>query len=305
MGYFSDLASGEGADQQKDGFEAFALAPDAIDGAAEVVETPPPAAEQFEDEDRQRAEAEAAPAVLAMLNKQADGDEGKSADEEPEQADEPQPTEDEKKKAHEESEAKRRAEWEAKRAAKKAAEEQALQELAAMSEDELAAAAVKRTNDQAEVLTRRNMMMCVTEYVQTRCYEDPEFARLTMHPRKSMVNCFKYINQKAYERAKEEMTARGIQATQQNPYAAAIAEDDCYEWAEAYFRDLDAKVDQDEDEEFVPKPYYGGSSKSKKAAKPKQKKKAPAEKPAEKPQKEDAGGDQILLGDFLLEQKAG
>lgn len=305
MGYYSELASGEGAAQRQDGFDAFALDPNAIDGAARTVETPEPPAEQFEDEDRQQAEAEAAPAVLAMLNKQTDED--KTAGREPEPTDKPQPTEDERKKAHEESEAKRRAEWEAKQAAKKAAEEKALQELAVMSEDGLAAAAVKRTNDQSEVLTRRNMMMCVTEFVQTLCYEDPEFARLTMHPRKSMVNCFKYINQKAYERAKEEMTARGIQATQQNPYAAAIAEDDCYEWAEAYFRDLDAKVDQNEDEEFVPKPYYGGSTKSKKAAKPKQekKKKAPAEEPVEKPKKENADGDQILLGDFLLEQKAG
>lgn len=291
MGYFSELASNDGAEQHQDGFEAFALAPNAIDGATETLEPPEPTEEQFEDEDRQRAEAEAAPAVLAMLNEQV----GEAADagEEPEQADEPQPTEDEKKKAHEESEAKRRAEWEAKQAAKKAAEEKALQELASMSEDELAVAAVKRTNDQAEVLTRRNMMMCVTEFVQTRCYEDPEFARLTMHPRKSMVNCFKYINQKAYERAKGEMTARGIQATQQNPYAAAIADDDCYEWAEAYFRDMDAKVDQVAEDEFVPEPYYGGTSKTKKAAaKPKQEKK---KKPAETPKKVPEEGQLSLL----------
>ena len=296
MGYFSEFASGEGAAERQEGFEGFALDANAIDGTAEVGESPVPDMEEFEDEDRQRAEAEAAPAVLAMLNQQTGGDEPGGEEPDgvaPEKTDEPQPTEDEKKKAHEESEAKRRAEWEAKQAAKKAADEKALQELAAMSEDELAAAAVKRTNDQSEVLTRRNMMMCVTEFVQTRCYEDPEFARLTMHPRKSMVNCFKYINQKAYERAKEEMDARGIQATQRDPYAAAIAADDCYEWAEAYFRDLDAKVDQGEDDEFVPKPYYGGTSKPKKAAaKPKQEKK---KKPAEPPKKVPEEGQLSLL----------
>ena len=130
MGYFSELVFSEDTNQRQDGFEAFAPAPNAIDGTTETVEIPEVSAD---DEGRQRAEAEAAPAVLAMLNEQV----GEAADagEEPEQADEPQPTEDEKKKAHEESEAKRRAEWEAKQAAKKAAEEKALQELASMSED--------------------------------------------------------------------------------------------------------------------------------------------------------------------------
>ena len=54
-------------------------------------------------------------------------------------------------------------------------------------------------------LTRRNMKQCVTEYIQTLCLEDVAFARNVMHPRKNMVNCFRYINRKALEFTKQEM----------------------------------------------------------------------------------------------------
>ena len=74
-----------------------------------------------------------------------------------------------------------------------------------MSDDEVMAASMKRVGDDSERLTRRNMKQCVTEYIQTLCLEDVAFARNVMHPRKNMVNCFRYINRRAFEFAKQEM----------------------------------------------------------------------------------------------------
>ena len=101
-----------------------------------------------------------------------------------------QPTEDEKRKAHEEAEAKRKAEWEEKQRKRKEKEQIEWEKAVAVDDDTLIATSVKHLGDTTERLTRRNMKLCVTEYVQTLCYEDLAFARLVMHPRKSMVNCF-------------------------------------------------------------------------------------------------------------------
>ena len=308
MGYFSSLAAGDAAERHEDGAD-FALDVNAIDGTSVVSEHSEPPAEQFDDEALQDAAAKAAPAVLAMLNDQNPDDDENGAEAQPDAVsatdDDAQAAEDQKRKEHEEAEAQRLAEWEAKQAEKKAAEEKAIQEANAMSPQERAIAAVKRLGDQSEAITRHNMMMCVTEHVQTLCHEDPAFAKLVMHPRKSMLNCFKHINKKAYEAAKLEMEARGIRATPDNPYASAVAQDVCYKWAEEYFRDPDAEEDKSEEEEFVPKPYYGGSSKTKKKASAKPKKavdKKPVAKAAEKPA--DSGAEQMTLDLSGLEQKA-
>ena len=61
-----------------------------------------------------------------------------------------------------------------------------------------------------EKLTRRNMKECVAEHIQTMCIEDPGFARKVMHPRKSMIHCFQYINRKAWKYVQNEMKADGI-----------------------------------------------------------------------------------------------
>ena len=58
--------------------------------------------------------------------------------------------EDEKKKAHEEAEAKRKADFDARQAAKKAAEQEQLDRLAAMSDDEVMAASMKRVSTDTE-----------------------------------------------------------------------------------------------------------------------------------------------------------
>ena len=208
-------------------------------------------------------------------------------------------SEDDKKKAHEEAEAKRKAEWEARQAQKKAEEQKKLNELAAMSDDEVLAASMKRVSTDAERLTRRNMKECVAEYIQTMCIEDPAFARKTMHPRKTMIRCFQYISRKAWEYIQDELKANGIRpGPGQQAYGSDIPDDFCYQWAVDYFNDPDAKEDHEDEEKFIPKPYIGGStSKSKggKTAKGKTgdkkadtSKKAAAKEPPKKPAEDDS-----------------
>ncbi len=189
--------------------------------------------------------------------------------------------------AHDAAEAQRKAEFDARQAAKKQAEEEQIAKTRAMSDEEVTAAAIQRAGADTEKLTRRNMKEMVTEFVQTLCIEDPAFARLTMHPRKSMLHCFQYINRKAFEYVQDEMKASGITpGPRMQTYGADVPDDVCYQWAEDYFRDPTVKEDQEE-EKFIPKAYAGktaASSKSKKApAKKKDEKKSGTAKSAEKP----------------------
>lgn len=214
--------------------------------------------------------------------------------------------EDEKKKAHEKAEAERKAEFDARQAAKKAAEQEQLAQLEAMSPEELLAASLKRVGEDTEKLTRRHMMECVMEHIQTLCLSDPAFARKVMHPRKNMIRCCQYIGRKAWEYVQDELKAKGITPSRENPYGSAIPEGVCYQWAEDYFNDPDAKEDHEEEEKFVPKPYYGGTSKSKTVKKGKKdnKPKKPEEKKPQSKPTESSG--QISLGDFIVpEEKAG
>ena len=182
---------------------------------------------------------------------------------------------------YEQAEAKRKAEWEARQRAKEEAEQAAWENAVAMSDDELLAASMKRVGDDSERLTRRNMKQCVTEYIQTLCLEDVAFARNVMHPRKNMVNCFRYINRRAFEFAKQEMEDNDVKPSAEG-YGTDVPDGLCYQWAEDYFKDMNAKEDCGEEEKLVPKPYYGGrSSTAKKAEKKKAEK--PAAKAEEKP----------------------
>ena len=63
-----------------------------------------------------------------------------------------------------------------------------------LSDEDAVMLSVHRVRNDTERLTRRNMKDCVSEHVQDMCQEDPAFARRVLHPRKSMVNCFKYIS---------------------------------------------------------------------------------------------------------------
>ena len=217
------------------------------------------------DEARQQAESEAAQKLLQEMNAQAESDAANRL-------------------AHEDSEAQRRAKWEAE---KKARDEQiqfAWEEAVCVSDQELMANSVKRLGDMTERLTRRNMKICVTESIQTLCYEDLGLARLVMHPRKSMINCFKYINRKALEYLKQEMKDNGEKTTGVSAIGGDVPDELCYQWAEEYFRDLNAPEDKtDADKEFTPKSYSPSAAKSK-TKEPKKKAEPPKkEKPAPKP----------------------
>ncbi|MBS1473896.1 MAG: hypothetical protein HP058_03095 [Massilimaliae sp.] len=192
-------------------------------------------------------------------------------------------SEEENRKAHEAAEAKRKAEWEEKQRQRKEKEQLEWEKAVAMGDNALIAASVKRLGDATERLTRRNMKLCVTEYIQTLCYEDRELAQLVMHPRKSMINCFHYINRKAREYLEQEMKDND-EKPMGGGLGGDVPDDLCYQWAEEYFRDLDVKEDKTEsDKEFVPKPYSGTSkAKPKTKAKTKAKSQPKAETPKPK-----------------------
>ena len=194
----------------------------------------------------------------------------------------------EKRKAHEEAEAKRKAKWEAKQAAKKQAKEAALQKLNAMSDEEAIAASVKRISTDTERLTRRNMKECVAEHIQSLCKKDTAFARKTMHPSKSMVKCFKYVNRMAKEYVKQEMEDNDIQPDG-GGYGCDVPDGLCYQWAEDYFNATDASEDQEKEEKFVPKPYTGTT------AKPAKKTEKVKTKPKKQQSKPSGGYEQISL----------
>lgn len=186
----------------------------------------------------------------------------------------------EKRKTHEEAEAKRKAEWEAKQKAKKQAEEAALQQLNAMNDEDVIAASTARISTEVERLTRRNMKECVAAHIQELCRKDTEFARKTMHPRKSMIRCFKYINRMAKEYIKQEMADNDIKPDG-GCYGTDVPDGIIYQFAEDYFNSTDVPEDQEKEEKFVPKPYTGTSAKpAKKAKKTEKKPKEPQNKPS-------------------------
>lgn len=229
--------------------------------------------------------------------------------------------EEQKRAEHEASEAKRKAEWEARQQAKREAERKALEQMERLTDEEVITASMKRVGKDTERLTRRNMKECVSEYVQTICMEDAAFARIAMHPKKNMINCFKYINRKAREFVEQEMKDNDIKPENVGyVYGSDIPDGQCYQWAEDYFRDPDVPEDKPEkEEEFVPKPYVGKTSyKPKKKAekkKPAVQKAVSGKKPAAskqeetKPQaeveKESMTGQMSLMDFFTTEAKAG
>ena len=209
-----------------------------------------------------------------------------------------------KRKAHDEAEAKRKAEWEARFAERHAKEQAERDRIAALSDDAVTAESMARVSKGFEQLTRRNMKDMVSEYVQTMCVSDPAFARNVMNPVKSMVNCVKYINNKAVEYIKQDMENNGMKP-ENGMYGGDIPDDVVYQWAVDYFNDPSAKEDERSEEEFKPKPYIGKYTPSGKSKKDKEKekakkeaeKKAAAKKAAEeKARKKADDGQMSLLG---------
>lgn len=240
---------------------------------------------------------EAAPVAPAQSQpSQADANAKKAKDE---AAAKRKADEEERRRAHEESEAKRKAEWETRQQAKKAAEQEQLDRLAAMSSNEVMMAATKRAGDDLEKLTRRSMREFVTEHIQTKCLDDPDFARKVMHPRKSLIHCFWYINRKAQDFILKEMELRGEKPERFERIGGDVPDDFCYQWAEEYFNDPDAEEDKDKDAEFVPNPYYGGPSSalSQKKATAKKQEAEKSEAPKRKANKDTDMG-QMTMGDF-------
>ena len=200
------------------------------------------------------------------------------------QLDTPTPADDAAaRRAHEEAEAARKAKWESGQRERKAAEQARLNRLAAMSDEDVVAASTQRVSADTEKLTRRSMKDCVSEHVQAMCRQDPAFARRTMHPRKSMMHCFWYINRKAKEFIEKEMKANGAQP-ESGIYGNDVPDDLVYQWAVDYFNDPDAQEDKEKEEKFTPRSYVGKSSKASKSAKPKAKKETPPPKAAPKVQ---------------------
>lgn len=222
--------------------------------------------------------------------------------------------EDAKRKAHDEAEARRKAEWKAEKKKKREAEKLLIAQIENMSNDEVTAASMKRVSEDTEKLTRRHMMECVAEYVQTKCIEDPDFARKTMHPKKTMIRCYQYINRKAWEYVQDELKARGITPSRTEPYASAIPEDICYQWAVDYFNTPDVQEDVEKEEKFVPKPYRSTTAATTRSTTVKGgtadkagggKGVAPKETKPATPKKQDDDG-QISFGGFAMpEAKAG
>ena len=231
------------------------------------------------DDARQEAEAEAAKATLAKLTEDSEPSDEAPAEEAPPEED----NEEQKRKEHEEAEAKRKAEWEAKKQAKEEEILFAWENATALDDEALAAASSKRVGDDSERLTRRNMKQCVTEMIQIFCHEDLDLARQVMHPRKNMVNCFRYITRKAKEFVLQEMKDNDIKPDREG-YGSDVPDDLCYQWAKEYFFDMEAPEDKDPNEEqFVPKPYVGKTTTSKTKKKTEKKKPEPKKVEAPKP----------------------
>ena len=223
------------------------------------------------DDARQEAEAEAAKATLAKLTEDSEPSDEAPTEEAPPEED----NEEQKRKEHEEAEAKRKAEWEAKKQAKEEEILFAWENATALDDEALAAASSKRVGDDSERLTRRNMKQCVTEMIQIFCHEDLDLARQVMHPRKNMVNCFRYITRKAKEFVLQEMKDNDIKPDREG-YGSDVPDDLCYQWAKEYFFDMEAPEDKDPNEEqFVPKPYVGKTTTSKAKKKTEKKKSEP------------------------------
>jgi hypothetical protein len=174
-----------------------------------------------------------------------------------------------------------------------------------MSDEEVIAASTQRVSTDVEKLTRRNMKECVSEHIQMLCMEDTAFARLTMHPKKNMIRCFQYINRKAWDYVQDELKASGTRpGPGQQTYGCDVPDDMCYQWAEDYFRDPDAKEDHEDEEKFVPKPYAGKSSAKSKPKKVTEKKKTEPKAAPKQEEKKPSQDGQMSLLDFGM-AKAG
>ena len=118
-----------------------------------------------------------------------------------------------------------------------------------------------------------------------------------------MIRCFRYINCKAKEFVKQEKEDNDEKPTGDG-YGCDVPDDLCYQWAEDYFRDPDAKEDHEDEEKFVPKPYAGKSSAKSKPKKEVEKKKTEPKAAPKQEEKKPSQDGQMSLLDFGM-AKAG
>ena len=296
------------SDFNTQGNDAFAENPFAENAFAEVPFEPVPFEENTPVQAttvQQVTTVQAEPVVVTAVDSTvaaAAADATASEEEKARQAENAAAAEEAQRKAeHEAEEAQRKAEFDARKAEKKKNEQLQLLKMQNLSDDDVMVAAAQRASEDTEKITRRSLKECVSEYIQTLCFSDPAFARLTMHPRKNMINCFMYIQRKAQEYVKDEIKLNVKPGPGMQIYSTDIPDDLCYKWAEDYFRDPTVKEDEEQEEKFVPRPYISKTGAKTTVKKPaeKKKEKKPAEKKPPEPVKPAEDG-QISFGQMAL-----
>ncbi len=189
---------------------------------------------------------------------------------EPEKA--PEKTEAEKKKAFEEAEAKRKAEFDAKKAERDEEIQIEWEMNTMMTPEELAAKAKESLTIDIERITQRQMKDCVGAHIISASQQKEIIARHVFHPKKNMVNCFRFINRKAREYLEEYMKLTGDKPDGNGVIGIDIPDNLCYMWAEEYFSSTDIPEDHEDEEKFEPKTYRPSvASKTAKKTTPKKK----------------------------------
>lgn len=187
----------------------------------------------------------------------------------------PEQIEAEKKAAFEAEEAKRKAEFDAKKA-KKDEEIQIEWELNTMlTPDELLAAAKNNITTGVERITRRNMKESVAAYIIKLSQESEDLSRNILHPKKNIVNCYRYINRKALGYAEEQMKLTGETPDRNGVFGIDIPDDICYMWAKEYYSSTDIPEDHEDEEKFEPRTYRPSTTKTTKKTTTKKKETPP------------------------------
>lgn len=188
----------------------------------------------------------------------------------------PEQTEAEKKAAFDAEEAKRKAEFDAKKAQKDEEIQIEWEINTMMPTDELFAKAKDTLSVGIERITQKSMKECVGAHIIAASQQQESIARHVFHPKKSLTNCFRYINRKAREYLEEYMKLTGEDKDRNGVIGIDIPDNLCYMWAEEYYSSTDIPEDHEDEEKFTPKTYTSSTKSS--AKKTDKKKKAPAPK---------------------------
>ena len=117
-----------------------------------------------------------------------------------------------------------------------------------------------------------------------------------------MIHCFRYIYRKAKAFIEQDMKDNCVELTA-GLYGEDVPDELCYQWAEDYFRDLDAEEDKEQEEKFVPRQFQSKTTSKQQKADQKKPDKKQEQKKQEVSADEGVAG-QLML-DFVAEVKAG